>query len=78
VASNPGARLHLINGEQLDVAQLPQDAARMLWGNDAGDDAHDMGYAALQSPDAKPMLVNPRAVAYITEGPTGRTTVHTG
>ena len=31
-----------------------------------------------QSPDAKPLLVNPHAVACVTEGPTGRTTVHTG
>jgi hypothetical protein len=49
------------------VAQLPQDAARLLWGIEDGDDAHDMGYAALQSADAKPLLVNPAAVAYITD-----------
>jgi hypothetical protein len=78
MALDTGARLHLLDGAKIDVAQLPKDAARLLWGNESGDDAHDMGYAALQNTDAKPLLVNPHAVAYITETPTGRTKVYMG
>jgi hypothetical protein len=59
-----GATLHLIGGGAVLVDQTPNDAARLLWGRDSGDDAHDMGFASLQY-DAKPILVNPRAVAYI-------------
>ena len=43
----------------------------MLWGQAAGDDAHDMGYAALQH-DAETLFVNPSAVAYVEAKPSGR------
>jgi len=63
------ARLHFLSGAKVDVSQDPEDAARLLWGEKGGDDAHDMGYAALQSPKAKPILVNPAAVAYVDDAP---------
>jgi hypothetical protein len=78
MASDAGARLHLIDGKDIDVAQPPESAARLLWGKESGDDAYDMGYAALQDDDAQPVLVNPEAVAYITPAPTGRTMVSFG
>jgi hypothetical protein len=78
MARDAGARLHLIGGKHLDVAQTPEDAARLLWGKNSGDDAHDMGYAALQDGDVQPVLVNPQAVAYVTAAPSGRTTVSFG
>lgn len=64
----PGARLHFIGGSHVDVDQLPEDAARMLWGREDGDDAHDMGYAPLQY-KGKPVIVNPAAVAYVEREP---------
>jgi len=63
-----GAVLHLIGGQTRVVDQLPEDAARLLWSKQHGVDASDMGYAALQY-KAKPILVNPAAVAFITEAP---------
>ena len=44
-------RLYLRDGEHLDVYNLVEDAARMLRGQKDGDDAYDMGYAALQNSD---------------------------
>jgi hypothetical protein len=43
----PSTRVHFRSGRTLDVLQLSEDAARLLWGTEPGDDAHDMGYAAL-------------------------------
>jgi hypothetical protein len=43
-------RVYLADGLTLDVYNPVEDAARMLWGKNDGDDAHDMGYAALQNP----------------------------
>lgn len=75
VVEEPGARLHLLTGEKLDVEQTVQDAARLLWGKQPGDDACDMGYAALARKRASggPLLVNPAAVLYVEEQPSGRT-----
>jgi hypothetical protein len=61
-----GARLHLVNGETLDVEQPANDTARMLWGRDSGDDAADMGYAALIS-NSKTVNVNPQAVVFVED-----------
>lgn len=67
------SRLHFIGGETVTVDQDPDDTARLLWGRQDGDDAHDMGYAALQQ-GSSPILVNPAAVAYIEVQRTGRAT----
>jgi hypothetical protein len=66
------AQLQLIGGGHINVMQLPQDAARLLWGRKDGDDAHDMGYAALQTPDGKTVNINPGAVASVTDPPPNR------
>jgi hypothetical protein len=42
-------RVHLYDGRTLDVYTDPQTTARLLWGTEDGDDAHDMGDAALQN-----------------------------
>ena len=66
------ARLHFLSGAKADVAQDPDAAARMLWGKKDGDDAHDMGYAALHldvQGDTKTILLNPAAVAYVEAAP---------
>lgn len=62
-------RLHFIGGEPMDVKTPAADTARLLWGTKPGDDAHDMGYAALIRAAApqETALVNPSAVAYVTE-----------
>lgn len=55
-----GSRIHLIGGEHVDVDNLPEDAAKQLNASE--------GYAGLQC-NAKPILVNPAAVAYIEQAP---------
>ena len=62
-----GSRLHLLNGEKVYVEQLAEDAARMLWGTHVGDDAHDMGYAALHTTARRTIRVNPQAVMFVEE-----------
>jgi hypothetical protein len=69
------ARLHLIDGNTLDVEQTPEDVARLLWGRGDGDDAHDMGYAALQKRRGT-VMVNPAAVAYVEAAPSKTMRAH--
>jgi len=61
------ATLHLVSGGTVDVAEDPTTAAQKLWSHKPGSDVPDMGYAAMQTPDAKPVNVNPQAVACVTE-----------
>ncbi len=68
-----GTRLHFGGESTLDVAQLPEDAARMLWGTQTEGasgafDAHEIGYAALQV-DGGTVYVNPARVAYVSARP---------
>lgn len=68
-----GTRLHFDGDSTLDVEQLPEDAARMLWGTPTESapgafDAHEIGYAALQV-DGGTVYVNPARVAYVSARP---------
>lgn len=36
-------RVHMRSGQTLDVHTDVPTTARLLWGTDGGDDAHDMG-----------------------------------
>jgi hypothetical protein len=46
------SRVHFRDGRPpLDVYTDPQTTTRLVWGTEPGDDAHDMGYAALQNLD---------------------------
>jgi len=62
----PSSRLHFRSGSTLDVNTLPEDAARLLWGTDPGDDANDMGFAALISSDGI-HRVNPSEVERVED-----------
>jgi hypothetical protein len=55
-----------MNGEKVEIEQLAEHAARMLWGTKDGDDAHDMGFAALQT-KRRTIRVNPQAVMFVED-----------
>lgn len=63
-----GSRLHLIGGATVDVDQTPEDSARLLGAQRGATTRTTWGTAALQR-DAKPILVNPQAVAYVERRP---------
>jgi hypothetical protein len=68
--SEAEATLYYVNGATIDVLQTPEDAARLLWGRKGGDDAHDMGYAALtvsagRDGGSSTICVNPSAVIQV-------------
>ena len=73
----PESRLHLINGETLDVAEDPESAARKLWSPLDGLTREKVapGCATMES-DGKLVHVNPDAVLYVEEKPVYRSTVH--
>ncbi len=64
------ASVVFIGGDTLKVEQDPVDAARLLWGHEQGDDAHDIGYAALVV-GGEVVYVNPAAVARVEKQRSG-------
>ena len=64
-------RVYLLDGATIDVHTDIPTTARLLWGTDGGDDAHDMGYAALLG-GGRIQHVEPEAVSAIGPIPTCR------